>query len=132
MDQGPLVIDQIDAGETLLKHFDATFPVEVAFWLKGSESDKWVLYLASRAINETNWFLGYEEIRRLTQALPRLLIDPDQVKVVGTNNPIALAALELLKRYPTRLATRYRGPQLGGVGTDEVYIYPSNAVVMTS
>ena len=47
MDQGPLVIEQIDAGARFLAEFEKKIPVMAAFWLKASEEGSWYLYVAS-------------------------------------------------------------------------------------
>ena len=56
-------------------------------------------------------------------------LDPFQIKVMGTNKPIAKAVVELQEKYPEQLPMRYHGRPLGGVSIDEVYIYsPEGAV----
>ncbi|GAC1470560.1 MAG: hypothetical protein NVSMB9_15760 [Isosphaeraceae bacterium] len=125
MDQGPLVISHIDAGAEFLRRFDQSFPVKIAFWLKGSEGGEWYLYIASEAIDGTNFDLGYGEVLRLTGEKPELGIDPFQVRVVSADDPVARAALDVQNRWPGKMPTRYHGPQLGGVGIEDSYIYPS-------
>ena len=123
------MIGQVEAGEKFVKRFEAIFPVKAAFWLKGSEDPRWYLYIVSEAINDTNSSLGYREVLGLARAAPDFYIDPYQLRVVGADNPVARAAIEIQERYPELRPMRYRGPQLGGVGTEEVYIYPSPVVV---
>ncbi len=51
MDQGPLVVEQIDAGAKFLAELDKNIPVMAAFWLKASDEDSWYLYVASDQVN---------------------------------------------------------------------------------
>lgn len=124
MDKKPLVTEQIDAGERLTQEFNKTIPVQAAFWLRERESDEWYLYLASGQINDAKSDLAYREVLRIVPPNQSLWIDPFQVKVVGTDAPVARAALDLMQKYPGQLPTRYHGRQFGDLSVDEVYIYP--------
>jgi hypothetical protein len=53
-------------------------------------------------------------------------LDPFQVKLIPTNDPLAKAALEIHHRFPGRMATRFGGKSFGGMGVDGVYIYPAS------
>lgn len=124
MDQNSLVSDQMDAGARFLSEFDKYAPVKAAFWLKTSESNHWYLYIASDEINDTNYDLGYGEVIRLAGKMQDPNFDPFQVKLVGTDDPMARAVLEIQRRYAGKVPTRYRGYQLGGVSIEEAYLYP--------
>jgi hypothetical protein len=99
-------------------------PVQAAFWLKEPEDTPWFLYLASERINDTNFDLAYSEVLRLFSEAPERWLDPFQVKVIGTDHPVARAVMEIQQRYSGALPTRYHGRQLGGLSVEEVYIYP--------
>ena len=124
MDQGPLVVQQIEAGERLIARFAQYATVQAAFWLKEPEDSPWFLYLASDRINDTNFDLAYGEVLRLLAQAPERWLDPFQVKVIGTDHPVAKAVMEIQQKYPGTLPTRYHGRQLGGLSVEEVYIYP--------
>ncbi len=124
MDQGPLVIEQIDAGAKLANEFDRRTPLQAAFWLKESEDGQWYLYLVSDQINDTNFDLAYREIIRLLGRGPHLWLDPVQVKVAGVDDPVAKAVIAIQQKYPGPFATRLRNRMLGGVSIEEVYLYP--------
>jgi hypothetical protein len=124
MDQGPLVTEQLDAGQDLIREFNNYAAVRAAFWLKDSEEGEWYLYLASDAINDSNFDLAYSEVIRILGRRPHLWLDPFQVKVTGVANSVTKAVMEIQKKYPGPLATRLRNRQLGGLSAAEVYIYP--------
>jgi hypothetical protein len=129
MDQGPLVIQQIEAGERLIGRFSQYTPVQAAFWLKEPEDSPWFLYLAGDQINDSNFDLAYGEVLRLLSGAPEPWLDPFQVKVIGTDNPVAIAVMDIQRKYPGSLPTRYHGRQLGGLSVEEVYIYPLRIAV---
>ena len=52
-------------------------------------------------------------------------LDVFQVKLIPTSDPLAQAALEINRRFPGRMATRFGGGSFGGMGVDGVYIYPA-------
>lgn len=129
MDQGPLVMPQIEAGARLVKEFDAYKPVSAAFWLKEGESRNWYLYLASDQIDDSNFDLAYGEVLRITGNTPDPWLDPFQVKVVGSDAPVAKDVIAVRQKYPGKMATRFHGHQLGGVMVEEAYIYPNPVAV---
>jgi hypothetical protein len=51
-------------------------------------------------------------------------VSMSEIKLISPNNPIARDVLEIQRRYPARIATRSRRPQLGDIAIEEVYIYP--------
>jgi hypothetical protein len=124
MDQGPLVSEQIEAGAKFVREFDKYAPVQAAFWLKASEERQWYLYIASDQINDSNVKAAYGEVLRLTGKIQDPWLDPFQVKLVGMNDGVAQAVLEIQRKYLGKIPMRYHGPRLGGVSVEEAYIYP--------
>ena len=118
-------MEEIDAGAELAREFNHYNVVKVAFWLKASDDDHRYLYLASDQIDDSNFDLAYGEVLRLTSQMPSLYLNPFRVKVIGADDPLAKAAVDIQKRYPGRFPTRFGGTMFGGVFVDEVYIYPS-------
>ena len=125
MDQIPLVIEQIDAGTRFLNEFQKYLPIQVAFWLKEAEVGDWNLYIASDQITEDNFDVAYGEVVRIAGQIRDPWFDPFQVKLIGANDPLAQAALDIQRRFPGRMPTRFHGRTFGGLSVDEVYIYPS-------
>lgn len=125
MDQGQLVIDEIDAGAELAREFDKYEPVKVAFWLKASDEVHRYLYIASERIDDTNSDLAYGEVLRLANKIQSPYLDPFRVKVISAEDPLAKATVDIHKRFPGRMATRFGGESFGGISVDDVYIYPS-------
>jgi hypothetical protein len=125
MDQGPLVSEEIDAGAELVRRLDKSVPVKAAFWVKDSDEGPWYLYVASDRIDEKNLDRAYGEVLRLAWEMACPYLDPFQVKLISSSDPLAQAALEMYRRYPGRMATRFGGTNFGGRGVDGVYLYPA-------
>lgn len=125
MDQGPLVIEEIDAGAEFAREFDRYEPVKAAFWLKASDEDQRYLYLASDRIDDTNFDVAYGEVLRLANLFPSPYLDPFRVRVIGGGKPLARAAADLNNRFPGWMPIRLGGQSFGGIFVDDVYIYPS-------
>lgn len=125
MDQGPLVIEEIDAGAELASQFDKYEPVKAAFWLKASDEQNRFLYIASERIDDKNFDVAYGEVLRLADKMRSPYLDPFRVKLVGAEDPLAKAAADINERFPGHMATRFGGKLFGGVSIDDVYIYPS-------
>ena len=58
-------------------------------------------------------------------------LDPFQVKLIPASDPLARAALDVLRSYPARMAIRFGGRSFGGMSVDGVYIYPPSATTLT-
>src|SRR5947207_15032852 len=102
MDQGPLVIEEIDAGAELVREFDKYKPIKVAFWLKASDDEHRYLYIASEQINDTNVGVAYREVLRLANQMQSPYLDPFRVKLISAEDPLANAAAEINRRFPGR------------------------------
>jgi hypothetical protein len=131
MDQEPLVIEEIDAGAELVRRLDKYVPVNAAFWVKDSEEGQWYLYVASDHMDEKNLDLAYGEVLRLASQMASPYLDPFRVKLIPTSDPLAQAALDIHRRYPGTMATRFGGKNFGGMAVDGVYIYPASTTTLT-
>jgi hypothetical protein len=124
MDKNSLVIEETDAGVELIRKFQEFMPVEAAFWLNPSEDGAWALYIASPQMDVAKYDLGFAEILRIVREMHTPNLDPFQVRLIGSDNPLAKAAIETNRKYPGPMPTRFRGKSFGGVPVEEVYIYP--------
>lgn len=121
MDQGPLVREQIEAGEKLIADFSAYKPVAAAFWAKESDGGNWYLYLASDQIDDSTTNADYGEVLRLVGQ--QVWLDPFQVKVIGSDNRVARAVLEFIWKSHNLVPSRCFSPRFGDLSVDEAYIY---------
>ena len=129
MGQELLVTEQIEAGADFLRDFNDCYPVSVACWLQPAESDSVYLYVASDEIDYSKMGVAYGEVlRRLGGAKRNQWLDPFQVKLLNSSDPIAREAMRIRDRYPAKIPTRYRGSSLGGMGIEGAYIYPPLSV----
>jgi hypothetical protein len=106
--------------------------VEAAFWLNPSEDGKWALYIASPAIDRGKYDLGFREVLRLVREMRTPYIDPFQVRLIGSDDPLAKAAFEINQKFPGPIPTRLRGKNFGGIPVEEVYIYPAQNLTPVS
>jgi hypothetical protein len=132
MDKDPLVIDQIDAGARFLGELQNHITIQSAFWLEELEEGEWSLYVASDQITDDNFDVAYGEVLRIAGKLRDPLFDPFKVKLIGADDPLAKAALDINRRFPGPVGTRFHGRVFGGLPVEEVYIYPSPIPVPTA
>lgn len=124
MDPAPLVMDEIEAGREFIERLNASWPVKAACWLRAAEDGERYLYVALEGLTDTNVDAAYMEVLRITGAMKDRYIDPFRVKVVRTDSPVARAVLDLYRRFPGRVLTRFSGLVLAGTAVAEAYIYP--------
>ncbi len=125
------MIEETDVGGELVRRLDKSVSVKAAFWVKDSEEGHWYFYIASDQINDNNLGLAYAEVLRLADQIASPYLDPFQVKLISTSDPLAQAALEILTRFPRKMPIRIGGMNFGGLGVDSVYIYPASVAMLT-
>lgn len=124
MDQAPLVIDEIDAGTEFIKKLNAYHPVIAACWLRAVEDGERYLYVALEGLTDENSDVAYGEILRITREMKDHYIDPFRVKLISTDHPLAKAVVDVYRRFPGRIPTRFDGSVFGGMPVADLYIYP--------
>lgn len=132
MGQELLVIDHIDAGTEFLRDFNDYHRVAVACWINPAESDNLFLYIASDDIDDSNIHVAYGEVLRRLSGKRSPWLDPFQIKLINSADPIARDAIEIRDRYPAKIATRYNGPSIGGTSIDGAYIYPPLSAIKST
>jgi hypothetical protein len=124
MDQTPLVMDEIEAGEAFVKQLSAYRPVKAAGWLRGAEDGERYLYIALEGLDDSNTDAAYAEVLRIARQMKDHYIDPFRVKLISPDDPIARAAMELYQRFPGRIPTRFNGSVFGDTAVAEAFVYP--------
>jgi hypothetical protein len=137
MDKDTLVTEQTDSGEQLIKELAACgFETRVAFWAKPKDEGKWFLYLASPIVDDKGPTAAFRLVHSAMRKMPDLWIEPLDVRVIGMNDTLTEAALDVIKpkvasisyaiRHPKPYPgmTLFRGDTLGGLSIDGAYIYP--------
>ena len=129
MDQGPLVVEQIDAGARFLSEFEKHAPVRAAFWGKDSDEGRWNLYMASDQIDDTNFDIAYGEVIRISGKMKDPNFDPFRVKIIWVSDPMVQAVLDFHRRFPGRSVAHFNDQAFARAGVEDVYIYPSPVAV---
>jgi hypothetical protein len=127
-----LVTEQIEAGADFLRDFNDYVPISVACWLNPAGSDNLFLYIASDEIDDSNIDVAYGEVLRILGAKRSQWLDPFQVKLLNSSDPIASDAIQIRDRYPAKIPTRYHGSSIGGASIEGAYIYPSLSVTKSA
>jgi len=126
MGQELLVTEHVDAGTEFVREFNDDYPVSVAFWVNPTETDNLFLYVASDKIDGNNIDVAYGEALQRLHGKNSPWLDPFQVKLVNSNDPIARDAIEIRDRYATTtMFTRSNRFSIGGIGIDALGIYPT-------
>jgi hypothetical protein len=123
-------MSEIEAGERLAMAFSRKRPLTAAFWLKVSGDEERYLYLASDLVDDANIDMAYEEVLQIAYEMdhPELW----NVKLIGSSSPLAMAALDLNRRFPGRKPHRFGSTLFGGIVADEVYLYPQPLSALAS
>ena len=67
---------------------------------------------------------AYREVYRVLRTLRNPWVTDSDIRLVGEGDPITKEVIDIKKRYPVRLPTRSRRPQLGNLAVEETYVYP--------
>jgi len=126
MDQDTLVKEQIDAGAEYVTKLDQVLPLTAAFWLKTTLDGRWYLYVAPEQMRTGT---GVGLAARPVMQVARELQDPNinplfTVKLVASDDPLTLAALDYLQLYGGTKPVRVDAPVFGDRAIEGAYLYP--------
>ena len=124
MDHFPLVEEQIAAGREFAERLSAAYPVSVAFWYVPADASDWKLGVASDEITSQNDREAYRQIRVILAGGLGDYLDPLQIRLLNSEEPVAAGAIALRDTSPAKLPVRSRNSLLGNTPVEEVYIYP--------
>jgi hypothetical protein len=131
MAQGTLVELQLKEGQRLIDRLlHEGVAVTAAGWLRETESGEWYLYLATPLVVEGGGKrAAYRRVNDVIRDMERdgFSIDPFEIKVIGSHDPIARDLVAQQAGRPARTPTRFRGSRLGELAVEESYIYPPTA-----
>ena len=132
-----MVNEQIESGRQLIEKLNNEgFEVQVAFWTRLMDEEKWYLYLASPFVNENGPKVAYGRVFDVMRKMTDLWIDPFDIRVILTNDSLTQGALAVTKPKvpdspfavrnpkPHPGMTRFGGSTLGGISVVGAYIYP--------
>ncbi len=126
MDTITLVDELIDDGRRLIDRLvQENIPVIMASWVKPVEEDRWSLYIATPLLDEKGATRAYREVYRVLRSLGNPWVTDSDISLVGQDDPITRDVLAIKRRFPGRLPTRSRRPQLGNLAVEETYVYPA-------
>jgi len=125
MDTEILVENRIVDGQKLIRELSRSgFDVSVAFWVRLSESDVWILYIGSRSISPDKPGEEYTILYSCLNHVPDVSIGLSEIYVIPFSDPIARAAIAIRDRNRKRIPARYEGKRLGNLDIEEAWIYP--------
>jgi hypothetical protein len=125
MDQELLVDSKIEDGRRLISQLAADgLAVSAAFWVRTAEEGLHHFYIALPQISAEKIGEAYGRLYTSLSKIPGSELTLSEIRLVGPDNPLAQAVLEIQRHYPGRVATWMRSERLGREPVDKVYIYP--------
>ncbi len=124
MDQEPLVREQIDAARKFLDELEKQLPIQAAFWLKADEESRWYLYIATDRVRNGSTAPTYDLVGEVSDTIDDPNFDQFRVKLIGIKDPLTRAALEMYRRYPTRIPIFRWAEPFGKTQVQGLYLYP--------
>ena len=122
MDQGTLVSARIEAADRFLEEFAKTTPVVAAYWVEEEEGKPWTLFIASDPMEAKNIQTNYREVMRVSQEMNDPNFAPFSVTLVGLDNPMVRAVLEIYKGHSAKIPRRVHWRTVGDVYIEDAYL----------
>src|SRR5437879_43845 len=124
MDTDVLVDHKIADGESLIRRLNGEqFAVEVAFWVRTSKEGLWQVWIASPAVDPSNLGEALAKVYTALTKIPNCSVLPSEIRLLISTDPIALEAVALRDRYPSRKPKRYHAKPLAKLATEKLCIY---------
>jgi hypothetical protein len=128
MDTTTLVREQIDDGQaTIQELLRRGIDVSSAFWLQTTDDDQWRYYIVTPRVDEQGSLQTYREVQTAIRGMTASLwINPLEVRILGTQAPLAKAVFTFQQRHPNtvRRGTHCPGDLLGMELVKNAYLYP--------
>ncbi len=125
MDTISLVDGRIDDGRRLIEILpQRDIDVTAAAWVLTSEDGNWFLYIATEEVDKSGQAAAYAKVYNVLRSMAGACISTSDVKLIGKKNPITKDILAFRSHLTDDALARYRDRLLGGIGVEEVYIYP--------
>ncbi len=129
MDTIALVESRIEEGQNLLDRLEGDgIPVRAASWVKRSDLDRWIFYIATPIWDKKGPLEAYRNIAPALQSLGNDWLTSSDVTLVGENHPLVKDARDFLRRFPHRTPIQSPISLLGGIPVEEIYVYPLGKV----
>ena len=123
-----LVEKKLELGERLIRELQARdFDVSAAFWMQ-EDGGLWYLYLATSVADDLGTYEAYKKLNALLRQLNVPLIDPFEIKIIRTSEPVTAEVLEITNRPRANVYARHSLHKLGGLRSGDAHIYPLNPV----
>ena len=126
MDQSALVDLQVDEGARLLGALrNQGFDVAVACWMKTSDDEQWYLYIASSHVERVGAKEAYRQLHTIIRSAGTpISLDPFELRLVGTSDPLVSAINDMRRRYRGTLPMRLGAGHFAGRTIDGGFVYP--------
>ncbi|MBI4312697.1 MAG: hypothetical protein HY681_13080 [Chloroflexi bacterium] len=115
----------IRAGETLTRALDqAKVPINGAFWLYSSESERWTLVLVSEQVGESGPRKVYGDIQRVLLSLTtKKKLRLSDITVMEDTAPLPSALRNVLEPAMNVRGMRLGGNVVNGQYVEDAYLY---------
>jgi hypothetical protein len=127
VDQARLVSDELNEGERFVRRLHESPPVSAAFWLKTPDDSPWYLYIAPEALAGDDLYSAYRLVNEVGAESPFPHFDPFLVKLIPGDDPLAVAAIQAIRRSAPSRVTRVTSPWFGGRYVEGAYVYSPSA-----
>ncbi len=128
MAQATLVEMQIQHAQRLIDRLiQEGIGVTAACWARETDSGDWILYIATPLIpKEGSMRTAYRRVNEVIRKMQEegFWIETDQLKLVGSSDPIARDLVDHLKNRSPKTPSWFRGYKLGDLAVEEAYVYP--------
>jgi hypothetical protein len=124
MDTNGLVTRRVEDGRKYINLLSARgFDVTAACWVRTSEEDVWLLYVASPRVDNRKLADAYSGAYAVLQTMEGTTVSASEVKLVGENSLIATEILDVRRRYADTFVDSSILRQVGSVMIEEAYVY---------
>lgn len=124
MDTNGLVARRVEDGRKFINLLSARgFDVTAACWVRTSEEDVWLLYIASTKADNRKLADAYSEAYRILQTMEGTTVSASEVKLIGEKNPITAEILDARRRFADTFVDSAILGRIGSLMIEEAYIY---------
>jgi hypothetical protein len=125
MDQVTLVSRLVEDGWRLIEQLVADgVEILAAAWLKPTEQERWILYIASAVVDQKGLNIAYRMVHAALIKTDISDLSTDNIRLIGSSDALTRQLQSIHRLRPSTRGIVWAGARLGDIQIDDAYIYP--------
>jgi len=126
-----LILEERDAGQTLVRELTKSYPLAAAFWFKYADEDRWHLNATFQSMTRDEFDHAFALVRQILAAKRDGPVDPFEMTFLDIQKPLVQRAIQLTDDVLVT-SSHWQLPMHQGASIEGVVVYPKRDLTWKS